>query len=179
METQTVKQLQEVAKQRGIRRYYSLRKAELIDALTAATPMTKSLFLTGTAPKVLLDSPVPELDVPVLVPTKYIPKPQPQTGIMSTIKSFANWLVSFVPERIKNLVNEKLEALKSKVNSIFNRIKANKYEIKETKSAIRGVTKQYTIDGQGRVDPSTFLNAVRPQVIISICCHNITRQRLT
>ena len=60
--------------------------------------------------------------------------------------------------------------------SLFNMSKGKIYEIKETKSALKGVTKQYTIDGQGDVDPSTFLKKSNSKLLI--CCHNNARQRL-
>jgi hypothetical protein len=136
MENKTVPELREIAKLRRVCRYYSLRKAELIGALTTTGATVSGV--TGD----LLDSPVPVIQTPVLNPTPYIP-PQKvhyehlldepisdiktpvikpiKTGVMATIKSYADWLVSFVPEKIKKPVNDKLEALKSKVVSIFNR----------------------------------------------------------
>ena len=57
-------------------------------------------------------------------------------------------------------MNEKLEALKTKVNSLFNKLK--KFEIRESKSAIKGFAKQYTIDGMEGIDAVSFLNSVQP-----------------
>ena len=58
-------------------------------------------------------------------------------------------------------MNDKLEKLKTQVNSIFNKTK-NKLEIFETNSAIMG---QYTIHGIEEVDAASFLAASRPQVV--------------
>ena len=62
-------------------------------------------------------------------------------------------------------MSEKLEALKTKVNTIFRKIAKNRLEIQETKSAIKGFTKQYTIHGIEGVDAASFLAASRPQVV--------------
>jgi alpha-mannosidase len=70
-------------------------------------------------------------------------------------------LLDYVPEKIKRPINEKLNSLKATVAGIFNKLK--KYEFKETKSALKGITKQYTIDGQVGVDPKTFMIDVMPQ----------------
>ena len=45
METRTVKELREIAKQRGLRNYYKLRKGQLIDAINTH----------------ITDSPVPDI----------------------------------------------------------------------------------------------------------------------
>ena len=99
---------------------------------------------------------------PVLQPTAYVPQ-KTLNKATSHIKSFADWLISYVPEPIKRPINEKLEALKSKNSSLFS--KMNKFEIHENKSAIKGFTKQHTVDGRQSIDASTFLNAVRPLVV--------------
>jgi len=108
METKTVKELREIAKERGLRGYYKLHKAELIDAINKAH---------------LLDAPVPNIQVPILEPTAYQPPKTTLSKVTSHIKSFADWLLSYVPEPIKRPINEKLEALKSTVSKLFGKIK--------------------------------------------------------
>ena len=68
METLTVKQLREIAKQRGLKGYYKLRKGQLIDILDTDLPLRK------TRESHVLDSPVPDIKVPVLQPTAYVPQ---------------------------------------------------------------------------------------------------------
>lgn len=38
-------------------------------------------------------------------------------------------------------------------------------EIGEAKSAFMGITKQYTVDGEGGIDPTTFMNTVKLPVV--------------
>jgi len=190
METYTVKQLRAIAKERGIKHYSALRKAELIATINAhlaagnhnlidapvpdisASVLTPTMYvappqkettiksfpnwltryvseqikkpvkslanwLTSYVPKQnkkpnkslgalkakvannhsLIDAPVLDISAPVLTPTKYIAPPQKEakTGVLSTIKSFADWLISYVPKQINKPINKSLEALKTKV----------------------------------------------------------------
>jgi len=115
METYTVKKLRAIAKERGIKRYSSLRKTELIATINAHLADNHNL----------IDAPVPDISASVLTPTKYVAPPQKEakTGVLSTIKSFRDWL--YVPEQIKKPIkslpeqikkpNKSLGALKTKV----------------------------------------------------------------
>ena len=53
----TVKELRSLAKERGITGYSQLRKSELIDLIASRSDRS------------LLDDPVPDINVPVIVPT--------------------------------------------------------------------------------------------------------------
>ena len=65
MENHTVEQLKAIVKERGIRGYYKLRKAELIHALEA----TKSVEQKSN----IFDEPIPNDLTPVLQPTPWRP----------------------------------------------------------------------------------------------------------
>src|SRR6218665_3123226 len=168
-ESKTIRELREIAKQRKMVGYYKLRKADLITAISKH----------GSGVIDLLDTPVPENDkYPILTPNKYIP-PAKQSRlnknifndlekhkVRSKINSFADWIVSFIhkPEQ-KLAINQKLESLKSYVKSLFAKVRTKKFKIRKTASAIKGFTKQYTIDGTSGIDSLSFLNAVRPHVV--------------
>jgi len=54
--------------------------------------------------------------------------------------------------------------LKQQVSDIFRRCYPE-FHIRELKSALKGITKQYTIDGKEGYDPESFMNAVKSQVV--------------
>src|SRR6218665_800108 len=107
---------------------------------------------------------------------KYTPVPNPWKSVFkrvlndlgnkvrSKINSFSNWLITHIPSQVKKPTNNKLQDLITKVNSLFSEINKQKFEIHENKSAIRGFTKQFTIDGTHRIDAMSFLNIVKPLV---------------
>jgi len=144
MEKHTIKQLRAIAKERGLKRYSALRKAELIEAINAHSADDNHNLLDDLVPASVLTSP---------------PQKEVKTGVLSAIKSYANRLISYVPKPIKKPI---------KVAGLFG--KANKHEFvhKESESAIKGFTKQYTVDGRSGFDAESFLSAVRPIVVDSL-----------
>src|SRR6218665_3801731 len=176
-ESKTIRELREIAKRRGLVGYYKLRKADLI---TAISKHGGGVIDNDEYNKInLLDTPVPDNDKhPILTPNKYIP-PAKQSGlnksifndlekhkVMSKTNSFPDWIVSFIPTPDQKLaINQKLESLKSYVKSLFAKVRTKKFKIRKTASAIKGFTKQYTIDGTSGIDALSFLNAVRPHVV--------------
>ena len=65
MENHTVVQLKAIAKERSIRGYYKIRKAELIHALEATRFVDKK--------SIIFDEPIPNDPTPVLQPTPWRP----------------------------------------------------------------------------------------------------------
>ena len=129
------------------------------------------------ATKNLFDADVHDIQVPILVPNcTHVPNPWKSVfkrvlsdlgnKVRSKMNSFADWLINHrpIPSRVKKPINRKLEVLITKVNDIFKEINKQTFAIRENNSAIRGFTKQYTIDGVHRIDADTFLNVVRPKV---------------
>ena len=80
MENHTVVQLKAIAKERGIRGYYKLRKTELIHALeaTGLVEQKSNIF----------DEPIPNDPTPVLQPTPWRPS-NASTKVKQNIKNFA------------------------------------------------------------------------------------------
>ncbi|XP_020608918.1 uncharacterized protein LOC110047502 [Orbicella faveolata] len=182
MDKLNVKELKNIARERGIRGYSRLRKAELIEALgqedlinlnIEAEPLNEpSKPFTSNN---ILDEPIPKIDIPVLVPSK----PQNITKVSqlknitakaskqvnSEINKFADWIISHVPEPfIKKNVDKRVNDLKDEVSRIFEEING-KFGPKERKTALRGYFKTYRVEGVDGMDEKTFINSVRQSVM--------------
>ena len=154
----TMKELQVIAKERGLRGYSKLRKAELVAWLEGSK----------TINQLLLDEPVQNISVPILKPTKHEVFTQVgaiENNLNSKVNTFADWLLSYVLEPIKKKVNTRVETLKSQVNSILNKFYKNKPTFRESKTAIKGFAKQYVIDGIAGADAVTFFNSAKAEVV--------------
>jgi hypothetical protein len=151
-EKNTVKQLRIIAKERGVKGYWSMRKADLI-AKIKSTEVSKTN---------ILDAPVPDIGAPLLVPTAFVPKSTVRKmadkaiSVVSTfVKDVAKWIESYIPVEPKRIVNEKLNALITWVNAIPSKFFQKKHKIptiRKVNTALNGTTSQYTVDGISGVD---------------------------
>src|ERR1043165_3768180 len=169
----TVNELRHIAKVNGMRGYSRLRKADLA-ALVSSRLMQSVQTGHESNP---LDASSPDINVPTLVPTKYTPPSknwksvfsdvlvETKNKVISKLNRFADWLINYVAPPEQKLVNERLASLKSKVSSIFSKINKNKFEIRETATAIKEFTKQYTIEGIDGIDALSFLSALESRVV--------------
>ena len=173
MENQSVKELKTLAKERGIKGYYKMRKAELIEALSTDE---SEIYETAN------DQSIPEVNIPIPAPSRITQIKNLASNVAAPVKSvinrFTGWLLNYIPEPIKNAVNERVENLKERVNSIFGRQEDNQEPIedvnspiesnltpKEHKTAIKGYFKTFRVDGIDGMDEKTFMNSVKPRVI--------------
>ena len=92
MENHTLMQLNAIAKERGVRGYYKLRKVELIHALEAArlVEQTSNIF----------DESIPNDPTPVLQPTSWRP-----SNVTTKVKQNTNKFLLRVCKRLMILVN--------------------------------------------------------------------------
>src|ERR1043165_8232214 len=162
-ESNTVKQLRIIAKERGVKGYWSLRRADLI-AKIKSTEVSKT---NEAKYDHILDAPVPDIGAPLLVPTSTVRKmaDKAKSVARTFVKDVANWIESYIPVEPKRIANEKLDALITWVNAFPSKFFQKKPTIRKINTALHGTTSQYTVDGISGVDAESFLNTVKPQVI--------------
>ena len=111
----------------------------------------------------ILDEPIEEINVPVLQPTRYVPRRRPAMLVERSFDRFADWIMSYVPEPVKSKANEKVEKLKKDIKRIYSRY--DKHTLYEREVPLRGFLSTHRIDGRGGYDQRTFTQYNRPRVI--------------
>ena len=178
--------------------YSKMPKAELIAAVRETEKQRK--ISDFYKPQALLDSPVPDLQEPVLQPTKAEPKSfaerikhkfseykfdftrRVEVGLSrfkSEIDSLTNWLNDQVRRQVVKPLNEKLEAFKAKINKLYS-IKDTRdtFEVEESKSALKKFAEQYRIKGKSGYDPKSFLSAAKQTVANHLKNNNQTKVKM-
>ena len=112
------------AKAQDFKGYSKLWKAELLKLFNGAPG--------GGANDNIIDAPVPDIQVPTLSPSSYLATSYIQKAYGATksvINTFADWILNYIPAPVKKSVNAGVEALKAKVNTIFNSLSKKKFVI--------------------------------------------------
>ena len=121
----TVIKLKARAKQRCIKGYYKLRKAELIKKFQAYSDLNEQVLMPGleiprnatrsVSTSANLDDPILDDKTPVLQPTpNFIAKS------IQKVKDFGNWLLEYIPRKPK-VVDEALESFKNIIKKLYNK----------------------------------------------------------
>ena len=147
MENHTIVQLKAIAKERSIKGYYKLRKAELIHALKATRLVEQKSNI--------FDEQIPNDPTPILQPSPWRPSnfavkskqniKNFATKGMQKIKDFGNWLLNYIPPK-PNVVDRVLESFKNKIKKMYEK-RDTSFQLKESKSALKKFAIQYRIDG--------------------------------
>ena len=157
MENHTVVQLKAIAKERGIRGYYKLRKTELIHTLEATRLVEQKSNI--------FNEPIPNDPTPVLQRTHWRPSNITTkvkqninnffTMDVQKIRDFGEWLLNYIPPKPK--VDDKvLESFKNKIKKIYEK-NDSLFQPTQTKSALKNFTIQYRIKVSNGYDPESFL----------------------
>ena len=130
MDSITVIKLKDLVKQRGIKGYYKLTKAELIPKLEDHQEVHEQVLILGLEiprnttrsvnASTILDEPT--VDQPILADNTSVLQPTPKfdARLMQKIKAFGNWLLDYIPTKRK-VVDEAVESFKNLIKNYTTR----------------------------------------------------------
>ena len=158
----TVIELRKIAKQSGLVGYTRLRKAELIAKIEANQAQT--LIPSHFTPISPTTSSRVEIPTQEPIPVSRVQKVFNETKL--AINRCVKAIERKIPKQPMKIVKEKVGVMQTKITSYFRKlINKPRFEIHLTASAIKGFSKQYTVEGAKGIDATSFLNAVQAQVI--------------
>ena len=111
----------------------------------------------------ILDSPIEEINVSILKPTRYVPRKPPSMIIRRNFSRFADWIIDLVPVRMRRRVNERIGRLRGEIRNIYQRY--DRLQLYRREAPLRGYLTTHRIDGQRGYDQRTFTQYIRPRVI--------------
>ena len=188
----SLKDLKNLARERGLRRYHNLKKedsARLLNINIPIQPSKKDLknlarerglrrynlkkedliqLLENPIPTQdnILDIKNPEINIPVLKPEKVkVKEDKIPSFIEKTVETFSgwlNWLAESGKKYIPKPITSKLKNLKEKINKIFE---GKKFEVKTGDSALQNFVREFVIDGKNGYDPPTFFETVKNLIL--------------
>ena len=166
MDNHTVMQLKAIAKDRGIRCYYKLRKEELIHALEATSYVEQTSNIFDES---ILNYPTAVLQPTPCSPSNITTKVKQKTKNfltkgMQKIKDFGKWLLNCISRKPKV------------VDKVLLKIKLKKYQKRDTlfqptqsKSALKNFAIEHQIKVLNGYDPESFLlNSKKPATNLMI-----------
>ena len=177
-ENMRMPELKSLARERRLRGYSRMRKAELVALLPNSSPPGQSR--ASTAPTQTWEpiddrrprKPSPqEMDI---FEQQEMSKSRPK--VKTKLNKWYNWLINHVPKPIKDGASKAFKTLKDKVMGLYNRVTGstgNETRIKEPKpvkpieleQAFGGAYRSYKINGRSKIDVDTFFNRIRKGLI--------------
>ena len=177
-------ELKSLARDRGLRNYSRMRKAELVALLqNNGTPEDPRAPIPHTRPPPPTQTWEPIDDRRPRKPSPqemYIFEQQEMTKSRPQVKTKLNkwydWLINHVPKPIKDGASKAFKTFKDKVMGLYNRVTGsagNETRIKEPKpfkpieleQAFGGAYRSYRVNGRPKIDVDTFFNRIRKELI--------------
>ena len=180
-------ELKSLARDRGLRNYPRIRKAELVALLQnnpPPTPQTRPPTPTRPPP------PPPPTQIWESIDDRRQRKPSPQEmdmfeqqemsksrpQVKGKLNKWYDWLINHVPKPIKDGPSKAFKTFKDKVMGLYNRVTGstgNETRIKEPKpfkpieleQAFGGAYRSYRINGRPKIDVDTFFNRIGKRLI--------------
>ena len=185
-----IPELKSLARERRLRNYSRMRKAELVALLQnnpPPAPRTRPPRPTRPPPQ---PSPPPPTQTWEPIDDRKQRKPSPQEmdifeqqemsksrpQVKGKLNKWYNWLINHVPKPIKDCASKVFITFKDKVMRLYNRVTGstgNETRIKEPKpfkpieleQAFEGAYRSYRINGRPKIDVDTFFNRIGKRLI--------------
>ena len=182
-----IQELKSLARERRLRGYSRMRKAELVDLLQnnpPPAPRTRPPRPTRPPP------PPPPTQTWEPIDDRKPRKPSPQEmdifeqqemsksrpQVKGKLNKWYDWLINHVPKPIKDGASKAFKTFKDKVMGLYNRVTGstgNETRIKEPKpfkpieleQAFGGAYRSYRINGRPKIDVDTFFNIIGKRLI--------------
>ncbi len=146
MESLRVKDLREIAKSKGLKGFYKLRKSELI-----------SFIKDNESTSSLLDEEIPtNLPTPSLIPTQYVPPKITKSKKKITRRDLTDW-ERWLIESASEPTRENMSETKKKILDAYDQ-KPQISEPQLISSALGRNAQRWFISGEGYKIPKAFLN---------------------
>ena len=177
-ENMRMPEFKSLARERRLRGYSRMRKAELVALLQNSPPPGPSRANTSpTQTWEPIDDRRPRKPSPQemdIFEQQEMSKSRPQ--IKGKLNKWYDWLINHVPKPIKDGVSKAFKTFKNKVMGLYNRVTGstgNETRIKEPKpfkpieleQAFGGAYRSYRINGKSKLDVDTFFNRTRKELI--------------
>ena len=183
-------ELKYLARERRLRNYSRMRKAELVALLQNNPPTGQSRASTAPTPQTRPSPPPPPTQTWEPIDDRRPTKPNPQEmdifeqqemsksrpQVKGKLNKWYDWLMNHVPKPIKDEASKAFKTFKDKGMGLYNRVTGstgNETRIKEPKplkpieleQAFGGAYRSYRINGKPKTDVDTFFNRLGKRLI--------------
>ena len=174
-------ELKSLARDRGLRNYYRMRKAELVALLQNNPPPGQSRASAAPTPPTQTWEPIDdrrprkpspqEMDI---FKQQEISKSRPQ--VKTKLNKWYDWLINHVPKPIKDGASKAFKTFKDKVMGLYNRVtcstghgtrikEPSPFKPIELEQAFGEAYRSYRVNGRPKIDVDTFFNRIRKELI--------------
>ena len=174
-------ELKSLTRERRLKGYSRMRKAELVALLQDSPPPGQSCASTSPTPPTQTWEPIDdrrprkpspqEMDI---FEQQEMSKSQPQ--VKGKLNKWYDWLINHVPKPIKDGASKAFKTFKDKVMGLYSRVTGSagkETRIKEPKpfkpieleQAFGGSYRSYRVNGKPKMDVDMFFNRIRKELI--------------
>ena len=183
-------ELKSLARERRLRNYSCMRKAELVALLQNNPPPVQSHASAAATPQTRPPPPPPPTQTWEPIDDRKPRKPSPQEmdifeqqemsksrpQVKGKLNKWYDWLINHVLKPIKDGASKAFKTFKDKVMGLNNRVTGstgNETRIKEPKpfkpieleQAFRGAYSSYRVNGRPEIDVDTFFDRIRKRLV--------------